>query len=195
MSDYYDIREVGGDELAKHYPDRGLIPDVNWHRAIVIVTKAGRGWFGKFRKREKFIAVLSANADGLRIFVSLDKFAVFVPWSALSVAAERSTPATLAHLQMADVPSVQLDIHLNDEAADDLFRGVIAPLPQRDPPRHLFWLKPWAQGALLVTMLGTAVLLAVLQLSWLALVGTVVVVSVILVLVLHGCRSLLEDKH
>jgi hypothetical protein len=35
MSDYYSIQEVGGAELARHYPDRGVIPDFEYHKAVL----------------------------------------------------------------------------------------------------------------------------------------------------------------
>jgi hypothetical protein len=145
MSDYFSIQEIGGTELAQHYPDRGLIPDSNWYKAILTVKKDAGGFWGIFRNVESFIAVLSANTDGLRIFVSLDKPAIFIPWSDVSVAAERSRPATAVRLRTAAVPFINLEFHLDDTAADALFRGIIEPLPQRDPPGSLLWLEPWAR--------------------------------------------------
>src|SRR5262245_34746787 len=112
MSDYYSIQEVGGAELARHYPDRGLIPDAPWHKAILTAATKASGWRRLFQKSEHFIAVLSADAGGLRILVSLDDFGVYVPWSEVSVSAERSTPGSVVRLQTAAASSISLEFHL-----------------------------------------------------------------------------------
>src|SRR4051794_3595001 len=120
MSDSYSIEEVGGDELTRHYPDRGVISHADYHRAVLTAGKRAGGWGRLFAKSERFLAVLSADEDGLRVFVALDKFAVFIPWSELTVSAERATPGTVVRLQTAAVPGLDLELHLDDEAADAL---------------------------------------------------------------------------
>jgi hypothetical protein len=44
MSDYYSFQEVGGAELSRHYPDRGLIPDSDYHKAILKAGQTAHGW-------------------------------------------------------------------------------------------------------------------------------------------------------
>jgi hypothetical protein len=143
MSDYHSIQELGGAALARHYPDRGLIPESNWYNAILKVETTAAGWRGWLewlvRGNQAFGAVLSANAEGLRILVLLDHFTIFIPWSDAAVDAERGWPATVVRLRTAAVPSLDLVFHLDDAAADDLFREVVPPLPPRQPPRQLAW--------------------------------------------------------
>jgi hypothetical protein len=193
MSDYYTIQDVGGADLARHYPDRGVISDSDYHRAVLVAGQEASGWRRLFAKSERFIAVLSANKDGLRIFVSLNNFAAFVPWSELTASGERATPGTVVRLKTSAVPCMYLIFHLNDEAADSIFAGVVAPLPQRLPPGRLYWPKPWAFGALVGFMLAAAAVLAVLKLHWLVSVGVVCVLSVVISLVWHSCRSIIEE--
>jgi hypothetical protein len=196
VSDSYSIQDVGGAELARHYPDRGVLADADYHRAVLTAGKRACGWRRLFAKSERFFAVLSASKDGLRLLVSLDKFAVFLPWSAVTASGERATPGTVVHLQTAAVPSLDLELHLDDEAADALFSGVLAPLPRRDPPGRLYWPKPWAVCGLLGIMLAVAVVLAVLKLPWLVSFAVVGVLSVVLSVALHVCRPLFEeDRH
>src|SRR5262245_21132132 len=98
MSDYYSIQEVGGTKLAEHYPDRGVIADAPQHKAILNAGQKASGWRRLFAKSERFIAVLSASKEGLRLFVSLESFAVFIPWSQAVVSGERSMPGTTIRL-------------------------------------------------------------------------------------------------
>jgi hypothetical protein len=193
MSDYYSVQEVGGAELAQHFPDRGVIPDADYHKAILTAAKQASGWRRLFKKSERFIAVLSANRDGLRMLVSLDNFAIFIPWSEMTVFAERSKPGTIVRLQPAAVSAVNLELHLDDTAADGIFSGIIPPLPRRDPPRRLFWPRPWAAGALVAVMLAVAGVLALLQLSWIAHVVAVVIVAVSLSFLWALGRPILEE--
>jgi hypothetical protein len=193
MSDSYSIQEVGGAELALHFHDRGIIAESDHHRAILIAGQRASGWRRLFKKSERFIAVLSANSEGLRMFVALDNFAVFIPWSAMTVSAERSSPGTLVRLETAAVSSVNLKFYLDDDAADALFSPVMAPLPRRNPPERLYWMKPWALGLLVATMLATATLLALLKLSWLDNVIAVGVIAVALSLLRAILRPILED--
>jgi hypothetical protein len=193
MSDYYSIREVGGEELARHYPDRGVIPDSDYHKAVLTAGRRAHGWRRLFAKSERFIAVLSANKDGLRVFVSLNRFAVFIPWSEVTVSGERSTPGTTVRLQTAAVPSMNLEFHLDDEAVDTLFAAVLAPLPQRSPPGRLYWPEPWAVGALIGFMLTAAIVLAVLKLHWLFSFAAAAILCVVMALVWHACRHLFEE--
>jgi hypothetical protein len=167
MGDSYSILEVGGTELARNYPDRGVICQSEWHRAFLTAGNRARGWRRLFVKRERFSAELSADKDGLRVFVALDNFVVFIPWSEITLSAERSTPGTVVRLQAAAVPSLDLEFHLDDAAADILFSGVMAPLPKRDSPGRIYWPKPWATGVLLGLMLAVAVGLALIRLHWL----------------------------
>jgi hypothetical protein len=138
VSDYFSIQDIGGTDLARHYPDRGLISESNWYNAILKVeTKLDRWWkwLESFvRGNQAFGAVLSANRDGLRILVSMDKFTAFVPWSEASVSAKRMSQVTVIRLRPAAVPSLTLVFHLNSDAADDLFRHVAGALPLRLPP-------------------------------------------------------------
>src|SRR6202011_1507771 len=98
-------------------------------------------WLRSFKHCNRFMAILSASADGLRILVSADEFAVFIPWTEATVSAERGWPATIVSLRTAAVPLLTLVFTLDDAAADDLFQGIVAPLPRREPPRRLAW---WA---------------------------------------------------
>jgi hypothetical protein len=194
MSDSYSIQDVGGEELARHYPDRGLIPDVPWHNAILTVAKHSRRFWGLFGKSERFIAVVSANADGLRILVASNKFVVFIPWSEVSVKAERSSPATVARLHTTAEPSVSLELHVDDAAADSLFDGVIQPLPQRNPPCRLRWPKRGAVMALLVITIAVGVVLGLSHISGTALVVATTVAALGIVLAWYACFPLIEDK-
>jgi hypothetical protein len=183
-SDCINIRDVGGADLAQHYPDRGLIDDSNWHNAILTVETDARGLLGRLNSfaiaTRAFGAVLSANAEGLRVFLALDQFAVFIPWSATTVSAERSTLATVVRVRTAAVPTITLQFQLDDAAADDLLRGVIAPLPQRDPPRRLLRFKPWALAGLIVAMLWGIGYLASLNRSGAGFILAVIGAGVVL---------------
>jgi hypothetical protein len=195
MSDYYSIQDVGGAELTRHYPDRGLLADSDYHRAILVARKGAKeGWRRLFAKRERFLAVLSADNHGLRVFVALDKFAVFIPWSQVTVSAERSTPGTIVRLQAAAVPLLDLTFHLDDAAADDLFESVMAPLPKRDPPGRIYWPKPWAIGVLVGLMLATAGSLVSLRLSWLVQVAAAAILSFAICLFWRVCRPIFEEQ-
>jgi len=194
MSDYYSIQQVGGAELARHYPDRGVIANSDYHRAFLAAREIATGWRRLFAKSERFITVLSADKEGLRMFVSLDNFAVFIPWSEMVVSGERSTPATVVRVQTVKVPNVSLEFYLDDAAADNLFSGVMAPLPRRDPPARIYWPKPWAVGVLVGFMLTTAVVLAVLKLNWFVMVAVVTLLSVLLTVMWHVCRPIFEEE-
>jgi hypothetical protein len=138
----YSIQELGGAELARHYPDRGLLPDSNWYNSVIHTKPKVEGllsWLRSFEHCNGFMGILSARADGLRILVSTDQFAIFVPWTAATVSAERGWPVTVVRLRTAAVASLTLEFHLDDDAADDLFKGIIPALPHRDPPRRLAW--------------------------------------------------------
>lgn len=194
MSDSYSIQDVGGDELARHYPDRGVIADSEYHKAVLTAGSRAQGWRRLFARSERFIAVLSANKDGLRVVVSLNNFAVFLPWSEVTVAGERATPGTIVRLQTVAAPCLDLELHLDDEAVDTLFARVLAPLPRRFPPGRLYWPKPWAVGVLLGLMLTAAIVLAVLKLPWLTSFAVAVILSIVLSLLLHACRPLFEEN-
>ena len=194
MSDSYSIQEVGGAELARHYPDRGVISQSEWHRAFLTAGKRASGWRRLFAKYERFSAVLSADKDGLRLFVALDNFAVFIPWSEITLSAQRSTPGTVVRLQTAAVTSLDLEFHLDDAAADILFSGVMALLPKRDPPGRIYWPKPWAIDVLLGLMLAVAGSLALLRLPWLAQVGAVFILFVAIWTFWHACRPIFEEN-
>jgi hypothetical protein len=137
---------------------------------------------------------LSADQNGLRVRVSLNNFAVFIPWSEITVSAERSLPATTVRVQTAAVPAVNLEFHLDDAAADTLFSGHMAPLPRRSPPGRLYWAKPWAVGVLVGFMLAAAVLLAVLKLPWFVSVAAVGILSIVILVVWNACLPILEDR-
>ncbi|HEV3143014.1 MAG TPA: hypothetical protein VGZ47_03925 [Gemmataceae bacterium] len=194
MSDSYSIQQVGGAELAQHYPDRGVTPHSDSHKAFLTAGKRAGGWRQLFAKRERFLAVLSADNDGLRLLVNLDKFAVFIPWSEITASGERSTPGTVVRLQTAAVPALELEFHLDDAAADGLFEGHMTPLPKRDPPGRIYWPKPWALGMLVGLMLAAAAGLAVLKLPWLVQVAAVVVVAVAICIFWHVGRPIFEEK-
>jgi hypothetical protein len=193
MSDYYSIQEVGGAELARHYPDRWVIPDSDYHKAVLAAGERAHAWRRLFAKSERFIAVLSANKEGLRVFVALDNFAVFIPWSEVTVSGERATPGTVVRLQTAAVPCMNLEFHLDDEAVDTLFAGVLAPLPRRFPPGRIYWPEPWAVGVLIGVMLAAAFVLAVLKLPWVVSVAAAGLLCVVISLVWHACRPILEE--
>jgi hypothetical protein len=147
-SDYYSIQEIGGAELAQHYPDRGLLSESNWHNAVLHIEPQSEGlvmWLRSISiKSNGFMAVMSANTNGLRILVSLYEFAIFIPWTEAIVSAERAWPATVVRVRTTAVPSLTLVIDLDDSAADDLFGHAVQPLPRRDPPRRLaWWLAEW----------------------------------------------------
>jgi hypothetical protein len=144
----YTIQEIGGADLAWHYPDRGQIHESNWYNAILNIETMADGWLGWLinlpRGAQPFGAVLSANSDGLRVVVSWDEFVVFIPWVEAALSAERGWPATVVRLKTAAVPSLALVFNLDDAAADQLLRGVIQPLPLRHPPRRLaWWIAEW----------------------------------------------------
>jgi hypothetical protein len=149
VSDYYSIQEVGGAELASHYPDQGIISDSNWYNAVLKVKTNVEGWRGWLIRlhlgNQAFGAVLSANSEGVRVFIALDKFTAFLPWSELSVSAERTSLATIIRLSPAAVPSLTLVCHLDDEAANDLLRHTGVQLHPRIPPRRPGWEadNPW----------------------------------------------------
>ena len=138
--------------------------------------------------------MLSANSEGLRLFVSLDKFAVFIPWSEVAVSGERSSPATTVRLKIAKVPDVSLEFHLDDAAADALFSGVMTPLPRRDPPGRIYWPKSWAVGVLVGSMIAAACVLAALRLSWLVHVVVGCILAVAIAVVWTVCRPVFEEE-
>jgi hypothetical protein len=198
MTDSYSLCEIGGSELARHYTDRGPIPDSHWYDAILAVETDADGLWGKLNRlsaaTHRFGAVLSGNSEGLRIVVSSEQFAAFVPWSEAEVSAERGVPATVVRLRASAVGSACLVLHVDDAAADDLLRAVLGPLPRRDPPGRLLRLRPWALGVLVIAMLALARWLASLRLSWLEFVAAVVVASVLMVLGLAVLKPLIEEK-
>jgi hypothetical protein len=161
MSEHLSIQEVGG-ELVEHYPDRGMLPDSHWYNAVLRVKtedKGLRAWLKRI-ERAAFFAVLSANGDGLRVVVSLYRFAIFIPWHAVVLSASRGWPATVARLRTAALPSLTLVFDLDDAAADDLFRNIAPALPHREPPRSLYWLQAPAWAVYLALGLGLIVALA-----------------------------------
>jgi hypothetical protein len=164
VSDYASIQELGGSELARHYPDRGQIHDSNWYNAILVIETQTEGFLDWLRRlgtaNNSFLAVLSADAEGLRIVVSLDHFAIYIPWEAARVSAERSQPATVVRLVTAAIPALTLVTHVDDDAADQLFRATMPPLARRDPPRRLFWMQPWLAWGLIVVVATLAVCVA-----------------------------------
>jgi hypothetical protein len=194
MSDAYSIQEVGGTELARHYPDRGILFDSDYHQAVLTAGQQAVGWRKLFARRERFLAVLSANREGLRVFVAFDRFAVFIPWSEIAVSAERSSPGTNVHVRTAALPSLAVDFHLDDFAADTLFKDVMPPLPQREPPGRLYWPKSWAVGVLLGLMFVTAGGLAWLQLSWDVQIAAAAVLSFAIAIFWYTCRPIFEEN-
>jgi hypothetical protein len=196
MSDSF--REAGGLELARHYPDRGQISDSHWYKALVQVEIEADGvgrWLRSLSVwNQSFSAVLSADADGFRILMTLEQYAATLPWSEATVFAERGEPATVVRLRTAAVPWLTLVIHLDDAAADDLFRDVVEPLPRRDPPRRLFWPKPWAALGLVLVMLATGGLIASLKLPPLYFIAMVVGAGVVLWVALIAVKPFIEDE-
>ena len=160
MSGDYCIQDLGGKELALHYPDQGLILNSDRYYCLVQTELKVEGvlsWLRSFEHCNSFRAMLSGSTEGLRIEVTADQFAIFIPWPEATVAAERGRPATIVRLNTEAVPSLTLIIHLDDEAADDLFRQVVPPLPRRDPPQKLFWLADHNWVALIVLFVGISV--------------------------------------
>jgi hypothetical protein len=195
MSDYYSIQELGGDRLAKAYPDRGVISESPWARAVLTVAAESKRFWGLFGKSERFIAVLSGNAEGLRVFVALDNFTMFVPWSEVTVvAAERTTPATVVRLRTRAAPKVSLELHLDDVAADRLFQGVTPALPRREPPGRLRWPRPAAVAALVAITIVIGLSLGLLHLDAVTLTIANVVVATVLAIIWFACRPLMEEK-
>jgi hypothetical protein len=194
MSEHYSIQEVGGTELVDQFPDCGLIPEANWHKAILTAGKEAHGWQRLFRKTERFISILSANDAGLRLVVTLDDFATFIPWSELNVTAERSMPGTAVCVRTAKVPLLLLEFHLDDTAADELFTSRIPPLPQRDPPGRIYWPKPWAVGLLITVMLAASFVLVWLHLSNVPLLIAGTATAIIIWLAWITWRPVFEEK-
>jgi hypothetical protein len=197
MSDDGDsLLEIGGSDLAQHYPDRGLLLSSNWYNAILSVETEARGLLGWWASlgSNSFGAVLSADPGGLRVTVPGEQFAAFIPWPAATVSAARGSPATVVRLRAAAVPSLTLVFHLDDTAADDLFRGVIPPLPQRTPPRRLLRLRPWAAGGLVLVLLTAGGYLASLNLSGVAWFSAVVVAAVVVWLGLVSLKPFIEER-
>ena len=143
MSDrHYRIQELGGAELALHYPDKGLLPDSGSYNSIVQTEPQVDGflsWLRSFKHSNSFVGVLCARTDGLRIFIAVDDFAVFIPWAEATASAERGWLATTVRVKTSAVPSLTLVFNLDDDAADDLFRSAIPALPRRAPHRRLWW--------------------------------------------------------
>jgi hypothetical protein len=168
MSDgNYTIQDLGGNELARHYPDRGALPDADRYTSILQTdpeVNGFLGWLGSFKHCNSFWAVLSGNAEGLRVQVAADEFAIFIPWSEITASALRGSPATIVRLKTAALPSLDLVFHLDDEAADTLFQSVIPPLPRRDPPRRIAWWRdhPWLAVAALVIAVSVVLIVTVL---------------------------------
>jgi hypothetical protein len=165
MSESYTIQELGGLELARHYPDIGPLSDASSHTSVLSTDPqviGFLGWLRSFRHCTSFWATLSANADGLRLAVAMDDFAVFIPWSEATVTARRGSPATVVRLRTPAMPSLDLVFNLDDEAADAFFRGIIPPLPRRDPPQHLFWWRdrPWIAGFVAAAALAVGLILS-----------------------------------
>jgi hypothetical protein len=151
----YWIQELGGSELAAHYPDRGPPADSNSYNSALQTDPKVEGilsWLASFRHCNGFAAVLSANGVGLRVLVSRDDFAIFIPWKEAELSGERSWPATTIRLTTAAMPKLTLVFTLDDEAADALFRTVIPPLEQREPPQRLWWGPSWSLGWLVATV-------------------------------------------
>jgi hypothetical protein len=166
--DRYSIQELGGSELAAHYPDEGPPADTNSYNSVLQTDPDVDGilsWLASFRHCNSFVAVLCANETGLRILVARDDFAIFIPWKEADLSAERSWPATTVRLKTAAVPKLTLAFTLDDEAADALFRPVIPPLEQREPPRRLWWGPSWPLGWLVAMIAAISAGL----IGWLAL--------------------------
>jgi hypothetical protein len=168
MSDNsYSIQELGGEELAQHYADAGMLPGSDSYNCIGRTVWRGEGflsWVRSIKHVNSFTAMLSANADGLRLHVPMDKFAVFIPWTDATVLAERGSPATIVSVTTAAVPSLTLTLQMDDASADDLFLGIIPALARRDPPRTLFrWIDHMRVISVVLSTCVTAVLI-----GWLA---------------------------
>ena len=169
IGDTYSLAEIGGADLARPYPDRGLIASSPYHNAILRFEPKVNGILSRLHgfavSTHGFIAVLSADHEGLRILVNLEQFAVYIPWSEATISAERGMPATVVRLTTAAMPSLALVFDLDDVAADELFRDVVPPLPSRDPPRELAWslAQWWIVLIFLLAFGGTALTLWLLR--------------------------------
>jgi len=195
MSDYYSIQELGGDRLARAYPDRGAMANAPWAKAVLTVAVESRRLWRLFWKRERFIASISGNAEGLRVFVPLDNFTVFVPWSEVTVVgAERSRPATVVRLRTRAEPNVSLEMHLDDVAADRLFHGVMPALERREPPGRLAWPKPGAIAAFLAITLVVGLTTGLMHLDAVALVLANLALAIVLALIWLVCWPIIEKK-
>jgi hypothetical protein len=171
-SDYCSIQEMGGAALAEHYPDGGQIEESHWHNAVLHVETRADGWLERLdsysQATRPFLAVLSANSEGLRVLVSIDEFAIFIPWTQAKVTAARSWPATVIRITTMAVPSVTLVFNLDDAAADGLLRGVLEPLEVRAPQRSLAWwiAEPWVFWCVLVIGVSAGLIVWLLLANW-----------------------------
>jgi hypothetical protein len=146
--DGYDLAEIGGTDLVRHYPDQGLLASSPWHNAVLHFepeTSGILGWFQAVATASHgFMAVLSADREGLRVLVNLEQFVVFIPRTEATVSAERGVAATVVRLTTTAIPWLTLVFGLDDVAADEIFHPVVPLLPTRNPPRRLaWWLAEW----------------------------------------------------
>jgi hypothetical protein len=141
------LRRAGWFELTRPYPDRGSLDDVDWYTAPLRIGIGGAG------------AIVSANAEGLRLVVGSGLSALFVPWSEVTVSGEREWIDTVIRLQTRAVPSLPLVLHLEDDEADALLRPAGLTLPARRW-RWGPWLFVIAACGVLLALLGTALLVA-----------------------------------
>jgi hypothetical protein len=106
-----------------------------------------------------FPIALAADGEGVRLSVSLSPHAIFLPWSELSVSGKRGWFDTVVRLRTSEVPGVTLVLNIDDAAADVIFRGALASLPER----RLGW-RPSRTVVLLVAIMAGLVCALVLLL-------------------------------
>ena len=111
------LRCAGWFELTRPYPDRGPLDEVDWYNGGLQIGSGGAG------------AIVSANAEGLRLVVGSGLSALFVPWPEVRVSGRRGWVDTAIELHTRAVPSVPLTLRLADADADAVLRpaGVAVP--------------------------------------------------------------------
>jgi hypothetical protein len=141
-----NLHRAGWFDLARSYPDRGPLYEVDWYNALLQFGSGGAG------------AVVAANADGVRLAVGSGLSAMFVPWSEVTVSGKRGWLGTVIHLHTRVNPSSPLILHLDDADADAILRPAGVLLPTR---RWRWGPSVCIAGAIgvLVALLGLALLL------------------------------------
>jgi hypothetical protein len=134
-------------KLARRYPDQGSLADVAWHSALC------------WRNHKAFMALVSANEQGVRVAISCSAFAMFFPWSEVAVSAKRGWFTTLIYLRPREVSDTELAIEADDHVADDLLRPTGISLA----PRKCKWAYQVCMGIGLAAVLAEVMALLLLR--------------------------------